>query len=167
MRTERPLSSALAVLSVACQPKVGASIGVTHEREPLSTPAPSAPAPTEPTARRWEHWSESSTWPLVAAYPMRGHPGSETGELRTPPTTERALRDWSRGSRLPVGAIVVQVQRDELGSIQRLFTMTKLPERWYFEAFDLDGFALEVDDRPCTDCHAQATSDAVFGPPRR
>lgn len=167
MHACRPLFALLPVFCTVCQPRPLAPVGVTHDRQ-ASTTDPAAPTSTDTTrVERWRHAPDYMRWPLVASYASLGHAGAQRAELRTQPAALDTLTNWSRGQALPEGSVIVQAHMDDLGALQRLFTMTKLPDQWRFEAFDAAGIPLQLSEQRCDQCHRQATSDSVFGPPRQ
>ncbi len=53
------------------------------------------------------------------------------------------------------------------GELRRSFVMSKTAQSWTFLTLSPDGAVTSENAAGCRLCHDQATSDHVFGPPRR
>lgn len=168
---------------------IGASLswslacGAPHAPQPPSeSPEPTASAP-EPTVaaarveippRRWVE--ESATWPTVVESIATQHlavrgatPSGDppNARIRVSPDAEDAYRTWSRGSRLPPGAVLVSELHDAAGELLWRFAMEREVSHWRFEILGPDGRVLHSEHAgACATCHEQATSQSVFGPSR-
>ncbi len=81
---------------------------------------------------------------------------------------------WGPGSTLPKGTWLVarhagRTNGEGAGlnstALAPIYTMYRGPNGWLYGAANAKGLKITVVDRVCHDCHTQARSDSVFGPP--
>lgn len=157
-------------------------------RGPQATQPPPEPKPTAPErsieAPREEilpcHWcEESAAWPTMvessatqhlaiqSADPAEGK-GPLNARVRVSPNAADAYRNWTRGSLLPPGTVLVSELHDAAGELLWRFAMEREASRWRFEVLGPNGRVLHSEHAgACAACHEHATSQNVFGPPRQ
>ncbi len=115
--------------------------------------------------------AEVRSWAPVneAPFVSLGHPpGNQLASIHVSPDAKETYQQLLPGATLPVGAVVAELQQDPASGQPGLsYVMTKLDaDRWEFMLVRANGQILERGDvPPCARCHAEATSDSLFGVP--
>jgi hypothetical protein len=99
------------------------------------------------------------------------HPPAYQIEVLITAEGAEAYRAWSRDSSLPLGTwLVARHKARDSAALQRealpLYYMRLTENGWQYGAATADGRAVPVAREVCQDCHTQARSQAVFGPPQ-
>ncbi|MGC4065688.1 MAG: hypothetical protein QM784_13775 [Polyangiaceae bacterium] len=107
----------------------------------------------------------------------QGHqPPTHRIEVLITPSAAQTYRTWSRDSTLPVGTWLVarHLTNPEQAEPTReptealpLYYMRLTDNGWQYGAATHDGRPIPVAREVCQDCHTQARSQSVFGPPQR
>jgi hypothetical protein len=99
------------------------------------------------------------------------HPPAYRIEVLITPDGAPAYRTWSRDSQLPVGTWlvarhVVRSGTEAPADEAPLYYMRLTENGWQYGAATRDGRPIPVAREVCQDCHTQAPSQSVFGPPQ-
>jgi len=112
------------------------------------------------------------SWPVVARTPLAhgGHGnGPYAAEVRVNSQAQAGYLNLTAQSSLPLGSVVVQVQRDRSGKASDAFAMEKNASDpaapWIFTLLTSDGRVEQSGALPgCARCHAEGLGDFLFGP---
>jgi hypothetical protein len=118
---------------------------------------------------------------LVAAtdkpYESQGHePPSTLVRVLVSPESVQAYRSWGPGSSLPRGSWLVarhswrdyvEGEGPNRTDPAPLYVMYRDVKGWTYAAANAEGRKIPVVEGVCQDCHTQARSDSVFGPPAK
>jgi hypothetical protein len=113
------------------------------------------------------------SWPIIsrAALAHGGHGnGAYATEVRVNSQAQAAYLNLTAQSSLPLGTLLVQVQRDGSGRLQSVFAMEKSASSaspWIFTRLTSEGRVEQSGALPgCARCHAEGLGDSLFGPAR-
>jgi len=118
----------------------------------------------------WARFGEARGWPPVSPdpFPVQGHTDTPPyAVVRVSPEGSSAYASLVVDTVVPTGTVVVMGHQSRDGKVPGPFyVMEKGDAGWGYLALSSDGTPLAIDQGRCAGCHANAVSDALFGPPR-